>query len=153
MDHSADQNASAAASEVRVEASFDTGLEKVRDRMHGEIYAVRITVPKVTSSCPMTGRPMQAHVVVDYVPNGWLIETNSLHRYLDRFRYFGAFHETTTLTIGKEIAAFIEPTWLRVGGYWRSFQGVPVEVFYQTGCIPKGIWVPEQPMPPTDVPH
>ena len=37
-----------------------------------------------------------------------------------------------------------EPVWLRIGGYWYPRGGIPIDVFWQTGEAPKGVWLPEQ---------
>ena len=46
--------------------------------------------------------------------------------------------------IGKRISTGIKPKWLRIGGYWYPRGGIPIDVFWQTGRLPKGLWVPDQ---------
>ena len=36
------------------------------------------------------------------------------------------------------------PRWLRIGGYWYPRGGIPIDVFYQTGAPPAGLWLPDQ---------
>ena len=36
------------------------------------------------------------------------------------------------------------PRWLRIGGYWYPRGGMPIDVFWQTGAPPKGLWLPDQ---------
>ena len=38
-------------------------------------YLVRFTAPEFTSLCPVTGQPDFAHLVIDYVPGDWLVES------------------------------------------------------------------------------
>jgi len=76
--------------------------------------------------------------VVDYVPGQWLLESKSLKLYVESFRNHSAFHEDCTDMIGKRIATEIEPKWLRIGGYWHPRGGIPIDVFRQTGKLPKG---------------
>ncbi len=69
----------------------------------------------------MTGQPDFAHLVIDYVPGKWLVESKSpppLKLYLGSFRNHGAFHEDCTVKIGKRLVAELKPRWLRIGGYW-----------------------------------
>ena len=66
----------------------------------------------------MTGQPDFAHLVIDYVPDKWLVESKSLKLYLGSFRNHGAFHEDDTLSIGKKLVEAVQPRWLRIGGYW-----------------------------------
>ena len=123
-------------------------LERVRNPQEGTGYCVRFTVPEFTSLCPMTGQPDFAHLVIDYVPNKWLVESKSLKLYLGSFRNHGAFHEDCTVSIAKRLVEFLEPDWLRIGGYWYPRGGIPIDVFFQTGPTPKNVWIPDQGVPP-----
>jgi 7-cyano-7-deazaguanine reductase len=42
----------------------------------------------------------------------------------------------------------LEPTWLRLGGYWYPRGGMPIDVFYQSGEPPQGVWLPDQGVAP-----
>ncbi|MCG5240802.1 preQ(1) synthase [Azospirillum doebereinerae] len=119
-------------------------LERVPNPNPGDGYVVRFTAPEFTSLCPITGQPDFAHLVIDYVPGDWLVESKSLKLYLTSFRNHGAFHEACTVGIGKRLVAELSPVWLRIGGYWYPRGGIPIDVFYQTGEPPKGVWIPSQ---------
>lgn len=119
-------------------------LERVPNPHTDTHYAARFVAPEFTSLCPVTGQPDFAHIVIDYVPAKWLLESKSLKLYLASFRNHGAFHEDCTVAIGKRIAAFIEPHYLRIGGYWYPRGGIPIDVFWQTGTLPKDVWLPDQ---------
>jgi 7-cyano-7-deazaguanine reductase len=123
-------------------------LERVQNPQADALYNVRFVAPEFTSLCPMTGQPDFAHLVIDYVPGDWLIESKSLKLYLGSFRNHGAFHEDCTVSIGRRIAEFTEAKWLRIGGYWYPRGGIPIDVFYQTGAAPEGVWIPDQGVPP-----
>ena len=123
-------------------------LERVPNPHPDALYLARFTVPEFTSLCPVTGQPDFAHIVIDYAPGDWLVESKSLKMYLTAFRNHGAFHEDCTVSIGKRIAAEIKPKWLRIGGYWYPRGGIPIDVFWQTGKLPKGMWIPEQGVAP-----
>ncbi|MBT6297688.1 MAG: NADPH-dependent 7-cyano-7-deazaguanine reductase QueF, partial [Rhodobacteraceae bacterium] len=101
-------------------------LERVENPQTGTTYAVRFTAPEFTSLCPMTGQPDFAHLVIDYVPGAWLVESKSLKLYLGAFRNHGAFHEDCTVSIGKRLVDFLSPQWLRIGGYWYPRGGIPI---------------------------
>ena len=119
-------------------------LERVANPHADTRYVARFTAPEFTCLCPVTGQPDFAHFVIDYVPKKWLIESKSLKLYLASFRNHGAFHEDCTVSIGKRIASLIEPHYLRIGGYWFPRGGMPIDVFWQMGTLPKGIWLPDQ---------
>ena len=122
-------------------------LEKVQNPQADVSYNVRFTAPEFTSLCPMTGQPDFAHLVIDYIPGQWLVESKSLKLYLGSFRNHGAFHEDCTVSIARRLADLLQPQWLRIGGYWYPRGGIPIDVFYQTGDIPTGVWVPDQDVP------
>ena len=64
-------------------------------------YMTRFVCPEFTSLCPVTGAPDFAHLVIDYVPRDWIVESKSLKLYLGSFRNHGAFHEACTTGIGQ----------------------------------------------------
>lgn len=123
-------------------------LERVPNSYPDVAYVSRFTCPEFTSLCPKTGQPDFAHLVIDYVAGDWLVESKSLKLFLGSFRNHGSFHETCTVMIGKRIEACIQPRWLRIAGYWYPRGGIPIDVFYQTGTPPEGVWVPDTGVPP-----
>jgi 7-cyano-7-deazaguanine reductase len=123
-------------------------LERVPNPHRDENYLVRFVQPEFTSLCPVTGQPDFAHLVIDYVPDRWLVESKSLKLYFASFRNHGAFHEACTLDIAKTLTKRLSPRWLRIGGYWYPRGGMPIDVFFQSGQPPKGLWVPDQGVAP-----
>jgi 7-cyano-7-deazaguanine reductase len=119
-------------------------LDRIPNPRLGATYLVRFTCPEFTTLCPITGQPDFAHIVIDYVPDEWLIESKSLKLLLFSYRNHGCFHEDTTLDIGRRIAERIQPVWIRVGGYWYPRGGIPIDVFWQEGTVPGGLWIPDQ---------
>jgi len=135
--------------EAALPASPDEAvLERVANPHPDSLYLARFTAPEFTSLCPVTGQPDFAHLVIDYAPAEWLIESKSLKLYLGSFRNHGAFHEDCTLAIGKRIVETASPRWLRIGGYWYPRGGIPIDVFWQTGPAPEGLWLPDQGVAP-----
>ena len=123
-------------------------LEVFRNPNPERDYEIEISTREFTCLCPVTGQPDFAHLVIDYVPGRWLLESKSLKLYVASFRNHGAFHEDCTVMIGKRIAAEIKPRWLRIGGYWYPRGGIPIDVFWQTGQPPKTVWLPDQGVAP-----
>ena len=123
-------------------------LERVANPHPDLVYLARFVAPEFTSLCPVTGQPDFAHLVIDYAPGPYLIESKSLKLYLGAFRNHGAFHEDCTLSIARRIVETAEPRWLRIGGYWYPRGGIPIDVFWQTGPAPEGLWVPDQGVAP-----
>ena len=119
-------------------------LDVVPNPQEGTLYLTRFTCPEFTSLCPVTGQPDFGHLVIDYAPDKLLVESKSLKLFLHSFRNHGAFHEDCTLYVAKRICETAKPTWLRIGGFWYPRGGIPIDVFWQTGEPPKGLWIPEQ---------
>jgi len=134
--------------EVRGFASPEEArLERVPNPQKDALYLARFTAPEFTSLCPVTGQPDFAHLVIDYAPADWLIESKSLKLYLASFRNHGAFHEDCTVAIGRKILEVAAPRWIRIGGYWYPRGGIPIDVFWQSGPAPEGLWLPDQGVP------
>ena len=123
-------------------------LDRVPNSHPDTDYVARFAAPEFTSLCPVTGQPDFAHLVIDYVPDRWLVESKSLKLYLSSFRSHGAFHEDCTVAIGKRLVALLAPRYLRIGGYWYPRGGIPIDVFWQTGEPPNGVWLPDQGVAP-----
>ncbi|MGE5515284.1 MAG: preQ(1) synthase [Bacteroidota bacterium] len=125
----------------------EAALETVPNPHPDTQYLVRFTAPEFTSLCPITGQPDFAHIVIDYVPDETLVESKSLKLFLASFRNHGAFHEACTVGIAKRLVDACAPVWLRIGGYWYPRGGIPIDVFWQTGEPPQGLYLPDQGVP------
>ena len=123
-------------------------LERVGNPQPGANYLVRFTCPEFTSLCPMTGQPDFAHLVLDYVPDQWIVESKSFKLFLSSFRNHGAFHEACSMEVAQRLVALLAPRWLRIGAYWYPRGGIPIDVFWQTGAPPDGVWIPDQGVSP-----
>jgi 7-cyano-7-deazaguanine reductase len=123
-------------------------LERVANPHPGTAYLIRFTCPEFTSLCPITGQPDFAHLVIDYVPDAFIVESKSLKLYLAAFRNHGTFHESCTLDVAKRLVERLAPKWLRIGGYWYPRGGMPIDIFWQTGAPPRDLWLPDQGVQP-----
>jgi 7-cyano-7-deazaguanine reductase len=133
----------------RVPASpSEATLDRVPNPHPDTSYVARFTMPEFTVMCPVTAQPDFAIIMIDYVPRRWLVESKSLKLYLNSFRNHGAFHEECTVSIGKVLDRLLAPRWLRIGGYFFPRGGMPIDVFWQRGKLPAGVWVPDQGIPP-----
>ena len=122
-------------------------LETAPNPHPDDVYIARFTAPEFTSLCPVTGQPDFAHLVIDYAPDKLIIESKSFKLFLTSFRNHGAFHEDCTISIAKRLVEVAAPRWLRIGGYWYPRGGIPIDIFYQTGPEPEGVWVPALDVP------
>lgn len=123
-------------------------LDRIPNPNPNELYLVRFTCPEFTALCPITGQPDFAQFVIDYVPDKHLVESKSLKLYLTSFRNHGQFHEACTVGIAQRLIAELSPIWIRIGGYWYPRGGIPIDIYYQTGPAPEGVWIPDQEVSP-----
>jgi 7-cyano-7-deazaguanine reductase len=129
---------------VAVPASPDVARLESMPNPHADTdYGVRFTAPEFTTLCPVTGQPDFAHFVVDYCPANAIVESKSLKLFLASFRNHATFHEACTIAIGKRIVSAIRPKFLRIAGYWYPRGGMPIDVFWQNGKLPRGVWLPD----------
>ncbi|MDI3471564.1 MAG: NADPH-dependent 7-cyano-7-deazaguanine reductase [Pseudolabrys sp.] len=126
----------------------DAQLDRVPNPHRDTDYVVRFTAPEFTTLCPITGQPDFAHLVIDYVPRQWLVESKSLKLYLSSFRNHGAFHEDCTVGVGQRLVKLLKPKFLRIGGYWYPRGGMPIDVFWQAGKLPSDVWLADQGVAP-----
>ena len=123
-------------------------LERVPNPRADAAYVVRFAAPEFTSLCPMTGQPDFGHLVIDYIPRDWIVESKSLKLFLGSFRNHGSFHEACTMLVASRLVSLLDPVWLRIGAYWYPRGGIPIDVFWQTGAPPEGAWIPDQGVAP-----
>lgn len=143
------QDLSQLGAKTEMPASPDEARLECVANPHGDCrYLVRFAAPEFTSLCPVTGQPDFAHLVIDYVPEGLIVESKSLKLYLASFRNHPGFHEQCTVDIAKKILSAAAPHWLRIGGYWYPRGGIPIDVFYQTSEPPADVWIPDQGVAP-----
>jgi 7-cyano-7-deazaguanine reductase len=122
-------------------------LDRVPNANNDAPYVVRFSAPEFTVPGAVTGQPDFAHLVIDYVPKAWLIESKSLKFFLASFRSHSS-HDECTIEIGKRITAVLDPAYLRIGGYWYPRGGMPIEVSWAIGTLPDGVWLPDQDIAP-----
>jgi 7-cyano-7-deazaguanine reductase len=123
------------------ESPDEAVLERVPNPHADVDYVVRFTAPEFTTLCPITGQPDFAHFVIDYCPAKFLVESKSLKLFLASHRNHASFHEDCTIAIGKRVVAAIRPKYLRIAGFWYPRGGMPIDVFWQTGRLPSGVWL------------
>lgn len=107
-----------------------------------ERATVRFSCPEFTSLCPVTNQPDFARIYIDFVPGKYTVESKSLKLFMSSFRNHGAFHEECTLYIAERLLKCLEPTWMRVSGIWYPRGGIPIDIHWQSGEQPRGLYIP-----------
>jgi 7-cyano-7-deazaguanine reductase len=67
------------------------------------VTLVRFTTDELSSMCPVTSQPDVSHLVIEYTPGEWCIESKSLKLYLWGFRDRAVFAEALAAEIANEI--------------------------------------------------
>ena len=122
-------------------------LEKINNPQIGINYSIRLTCPEFTSICPVTFQPDFAYILIDYVPNKFIVESKSFKLYLLGYRNHGAFHEDCTVSLAQDIVDLLSPKWLRIAGYWYPRGGIPIDIFWQTREKPANLFLPDHEVP------
>ena len=123
-------------------------LDYVPNPRPGALYLVRFTAPEFTSLCPVTGQPDFAHLVIDYAPardDRREQEPEAVPRLVPQPLRLprGRDGRHRPAAVGGD-----ETQWLRIGGYWYPRGGMPIDVFWQSGAPPEGLWLPDQGVQP-----
>ncbi len=122
-------------------------FEKLKNPHNKNSYVIRLSVPEFTSICPVTRQPDFAYIIIDYIPNNWIVESKSFKLYINSYRNYGIFHEDVTLKIVKSLKASLSPKWIRIAGFFAPRGGIPIDVFWQSSSPPKTVLIPEYNFP------
>ena len=77
-------------------------------------FHIHMEIPEFTCLCPKTGQPDFAVIYLDYIPDQFCVELKSLKLYMWSFRDEGCFHEAVTNRILDDLAAAMQPKFMRV---------------------------------------
>ena len=91
------------------------------------VTTVRFTTDELASICPVTSQPDLSHVVIEYEPGGWCIESKSLKLYLWGFRDRAVFAEALAAEIATEVMVTAQPESVRVVLTQRPRGGIEVQ--------------------------
>jgi 7-cyano-7-deazaguanine reductase len=91
------------------------------------VTTVRLTTDELASMCPVTEQPDLAHVVIEYAPAQWCIESKSLKLYLWGFRDRSVFAEGLAAEIAGEVMTTAKPQWVTVTLTQRPRGGIEVQ--------------------------
>ena len=57
-------------------------LQKIENPKISEKYNIRLSCPEFTSICPVTSQPDFAILIIDYIPQKFIVESKSFKLYL-----------------------------------------------------------------------
>lgn len=94
-------------------------------------YVDHLEIPEFTCLCPRSGFPDFATIVIDYVPDGYVVELKSLKLYINGFRNRQISHESVANTILNELVTLLSPRWMRVVGDYTVRGNIKTIVFVE----------------------
>lgn len=88
---------------------------------------VRFVAPEFTSLCPVTNQPDFGTITIEYVPNGFCVESKSLKLYLQTYREEASFWEALAMQIRDDLIEALDPLWIRVTTFQNPRGGISLE--------------------------
>ena len=98
-----------------------------------DVSTVRFTSDELASICPVTSQPDLSHLVIEYEPLEWCIESKSLKLYLWGFRDRAVFAEALSAEIAREIMSTAKPKSVTVTLTQRPRGGIEVQAVARLG--------------------
>ncbi|MGA1510061.1 MAG: preQ(1) synthase [Ilumatobacteraceae bacterium] len=98
-----------------------------------DVTIVRFTTDELSSICPVTSQPDLSHLVIEYEPLEWCIESKSLKLYLWGFRDRAVFAEALAAEIACEIKNTANPRTVTVTLTQRPRGGIEVQAVARLG--------------------
>lgn len=92
-------------------------------------YVTHFEIPEFTCLCPRSGFPDFATIVVDYVPDQYVVELKSLKLYINSYRDRQISHEDSTNVILNDLVALLAPRWIRVVGDYTVRGNIKTMIF------------------------
>ena len=106
-------------------------LEIVNNEYSDREYNIDVSVPEFNCVCPKTGLPDFANIIIQYVPDKYIVELKSLKLYMVKFRNVGIFHEHVTNRILDDIVKVASPRKIKIVGDFHPRGGVKTSVTAQ----------------------
>jgi len=91
-------------------------LEKWDNPSPDRDYTIEISFSEFTCLCPRSGYPDFATIVINYIPDKYIIELKSLKLYLNKYRERHISHESATNRIFNDLKKLLKPRHLEVTG-------------------------------------
>jgi len=109
-------------------SDFRTLLETFENQFPARDYQIEIVAPEFTSVCPKTGQPDFGTVTITYTPDKKCVELKSLKFYLQSFRNQGIYYEHVTNTITDDLAAVVQPRFMKIEAAFSARGGITENV-------------------------
>lgn len=113
-------------------------LEAIENEFPERHTKLEIVSPEFTCLCPGNRtQPDFGTIVIEYVPDQYIIELKSLKLYLHSYRDVEIYHEPATNQILEDLVEACSPRWMRVTGQFNVRGGITTDVTVEFGDLNK----------------
>jgi len=81
---------------------------------HKKNYKISITLPEFTCLCPRSGYPDFATIILEYIPNEWVVELKAIKLYINSFRDKYISHEDSANEIFDTLYKKLKPKYMKL---------------------------------------
>lgn len=111
-------------------------LEVIENEYPGRNTRLEVISPEFTCLCPGNrDQPDFGTVIIEYVPDDFIIELKSLKQYLTSYRDTEIYHEPATNLVLEHLVTISEPRWMRVTGQFNVRGGITTDVIVEHGQL------------------
>lgn len=90
----------------------------------GHPQMVQYDTTEFSAVCPFSGLPDYGRLVIEYQPNGYIVELKSLKYYLVSYRNVGMYQEHVTNRIFVDLKQLLTPTALTITTTYNTRGGI-----------------------------
>jgi 7-cyano-7-deazaguanine reductase len=109
-------------------------LEVIENEYPETNTKLEVVSPEFTCLCPdKPSQPDFGTIIIEYVPDEYIIELKSLKLYLTSYRDVEIFHEPATNRILEDLVEACSPRWMRITGQFNVRGGITTDTAVEYG--------------------
>jgi 7-cyano-7-deazaguanine reductase len=109
-------------------------LEVIENEYQEKNTRLEVVSPEFTCLCPEEPeQPDFATIIIEYVPDEYIVELKALKLYLGSYRDVEIYHEPATNQILDHLVEACDPRWMRVTGQFNVRGGITTDVVVEHG--------------------
>ncbi len=99
----------------------------------GARQRVRYETSEWSCVCPFSGLPDYGRLVIDYIPDGHIVELKSLKYYIVSYRNIGIYQEPVTNRLFQDLKTLLAPQYLRIETIYNTRGGIDTTCVIEEG--------------------
>lgn len=109
-------------------------LDVIENEYQERNMKLEIVAPEFTCLCPgKRTQPDFGTIIIEYVPDEYIIELKSLKLYIVLYRDEEIYHEPATNKILEDLVEVSMPRWMRVTGQFNTRGGITTDATVEYG--------------------